>query len=121
MYITGIECWPVTMRLAEPYTIAYETVESTTNVFLRLMTETGICGHGCAAPDKFITGETAETVMRDLEETAAGVLDKRDVFLSTLLLEQLADLLPERPAARAAVDMALFDLQGKACGLPVWR
>ncbi|UCG32498.1 MAG: dipeptide epimerase [Phycisphaerales bacterium] len=121
MRITGVECWPVTMRLAEPYTIAYETVESTTNVFVRIVTDEGICGYGCAAPDQPITGETAETVLRDLRETAAGVLANRDVFLSAFLLEQLADLLPDRPAARAAIDMALFDIQGKFCGLPVWR
>ena len=64
MKITQLEIWPVEMRLAEPYTIAYERVDATTNIFLRLETNTGINGYGCAAPDKQVTGETPETVIK---------------------------------------------------------
>ncbi|MFN2274520.1 MAG: hypothetical protein ACK2TX_06710, partial [Anaerolineales bacterium] len=35
--------------------------------------------------------------------------------------QRLAELLPDSPSARAAVDMALFDIIGKACDLPVWK
>ena len=34
MKITHMDVWPVTMTLAEPYTIAYETISTVTNVFL---------------------------------------------------------------------------------------
>ena len=121
MRITGVECWPVTMPLAEPYTIAYETVTSATNVFLCLETDGGICGYGCAAPDKPVTGETVDTVLRDLRELAAPLLPQRDPDRYAWLLERLAELLPDSPSARAAVDMALFDIMGKVCALPVWK
>ena len=51
MRITSLDAWPVTMQLAEPYTIAYERVASTTNIFLRLETNSCMVGYGCAAPD----------------------------------------------------------------------
>jgi hypothetical protein len=38
MKITGLHAWKVPLQLSEPYTIAYETVDSATNVFLRLAT-----------------------------------------------------------------------------------
>jgi L-alanine-DL-glutamate epimerase-like enolase superfamily enzyme len=68
MKIAALEAWPVQMELSEPYTIAYETVESTTNIFLRLKTTSGVVGYGCAAPDLKITGETPETVLKAFEE-----------------------------------------------------
>ena len=49
MKITRLEMWPVTMPLTEPYRIAYEQVASTTNVFLRVETDKGFLGYGCAA------------------------------------------------------------------------
>ncbi|RJP33328.1 MAG: dipeptide epimerase [Phycisphaerales bacterium] len=121
MRIAGIECWPVEMRLAQPYTIAYETIASVTNVFLRIDTDSGLCGHGCAAPDQAITGETAETVLRDLRDTAAPLLSGQDALRTVWLVDQLSDRLPGSPSARAAVDMALYDLMGNVCGLPLWK
>ncbi len=121
MRIAGLECWPVEMRLAQPYTIAYETISSVTNVFLRIQTDSGLIGHGCAAPDKAITGETADGVLRDLRDTAEPLLARQDALRTVWLIDQLSDALPNSPSARAAADMALYDLLGKACGLPVWK
>jgi L-alanine-DL-glutamate epimerase-like enolase superfamily enzyme len=119
--ITRLECWPVTMRLAEPYTIAYEHVESATNVFLRIETDRGLIGLGCAAPDKAITGETPDGVLQDLRNVAEPAIKGADALRYALLLERLTKALPNSPSARAALDMALFDILGKVAGLPVYR
>ena len=66
MKITHMDAWPVRMPLAEPYTIAYETVTRAANVFLRLETNRDIVGYGCAAPDREVTGETPEGVLKAL-------------------------------------------------------
>jgi L-alanine-DL-glutamate epimerase-like enolase superfamily enzyme len=108
------------MTLAEPYSIAYERVEETTNVFLRLVTERFV-GLGCAAPDLPVTGETATSVQRALREIAEPVLVGADAMRWGALLEELRDPLKEQPAARAAIDMALLDLLGKTCDCPVWQ
>ncbi len=121
MKITQLESWPVTMRLDEPYTIAYEHVDETTNVFVRIDTDAGVTGFGCAAPDECVTGETADTVVDALSSTASDVLRGRDPLRYALLVETLADALPNAPSTRAAVDMALFDIVGKVAGLPLWK
>ncbi|UCB50599.1 MAG: dipeptide epimerase [Deltaproteobacteria bacterium] len=121
MKITRIEAWPVTMGLAEPYTIAYETVHETTNVFLRLETNQGITGYGCAAPDRQITGETPHTALRALKHVVASSIKGSDPLRPTMLLERLKPQLKRQPSALAAVDMALFDILGKAANLPLWR
>jgi L-alanine-DL-glutamate epimerase-like enolase superfamily enzyme len=121
MKIIAAECWPVPMPLAGPYTIAYETISAATNVFLRLDTNAGISGYGCAAPDKAVTGETPEGVIRDLCDVAIPFLNAREPLRYAAIVDELAEQLPNSPSARAAVDMALFDLVGKSAGQPLWK
>jgi L-alanine-DL-glutamate epimerase-like enolase superfamily enzyme len=121
MRIKRIEAWPAMMKLNEPYTIAYETIEQTTNIFLRIDTEKGLYGFGCAAPDIQITGETPESVLLSLKEIVDPAIKGSDPLRTAMLLERLTPLLETQPSALAAVDMALHDILGKACGLPLWK
>ena len=121
MKITNIEAWKVEMELTDPYTIAYESVNKTTNVFIRIETDRGIIGYGCAAPDKKVTGETSQTVMQSIVDTAIPILEHGDPLRHALLLHSLNASLRSQPSLIAAVDMALFDIVGKSCGVPVWK
>jgi L-alanine-DL-glutamate epimerase-like enolase superfamily enzyme len=121
MKITKVEAWPVTMRLAEPYTIAYETIDSATNVFLRLETNRGIIGHGCAAPDEQLSGETIDSVLQSALHVVLPSIIGSDPLRPAMLLERLKPALQYQPSVLAAVDMALFDILGKVCNLPLWR
>ncbi len=121
MRIVRVEAWPVTMRLGEPYAAAYDVLESTTNVFLRIVTDRRILGCGCAAPDQQATGETTEGVLNALQTVVEPILKGADPLRTALLLERLGAALHEEPSAMAAVDMALLDIVGKKCGLPVWK
>jgi L-alanine-DL-glutamate epimerase-like enolase superfamily enzyme len=121
MRVTHVEIWPVTMSLAEPYTIAYETVQAATNVFLQVETDRGITGFGCAAPDLAITGETAESVVQICDRIIGSVLLKADPLRSALLLSKLRPQLHSHPSAMAMIDMALYDILGKVAGLPIYK
>jgi len=121
MKITHIESWPVSMELTEPYTIAYETVEETTNVFLRLETSSGVTGYGCAAPDQAVTGETVSGTLEAAKDIVLPALKGSDPLRPLMLLERLRPALKERPSALAMVDMALLDILGKTASLPLYR
>lgn len=121
MKIIRLEIWPVEMRLAEAYTIAYERVDSTTNIFLRLETNSGIVGYGCAAPDKQVTGETPETVIKICNDVIEPVVIRADPMRLALISENLVPILATNPSAIAMVDMALHDILGKVCGLPLYK
>ncbi len=121
MRITGLEAWPVDMKLAEPYAVAYERVEKTTNVFLCITTTGGVRGYGCAAPDLPVTGETPETVLAALDGAARPLLTGSDPHRLVWILERLRGEIGKEPSALAAVDMALHDILGKSAGLPLWK
>ena len=121
MRIRDMECWAVDLQLAEPYTIAYETVSSATNVFLRIETNSGLIGYGCAAPDLVVTGETPESVVEALGDLAEPVLRGTDPLRIARILETMREPMKSHSSAMAAVDMALHDLMGKAAGQPLWK
>ena len=121
MKITRCEVWSVTMRLTQPYSIAYDDVDSAINVFLRVDTDRGISGFGCAAPDPHVTGEAPEEVLAALTAVAGPAIVGSDPLRHAMLMERLRKELTSKPSARAAIDMALFDILGKVAGLPVWR
>jgi L-alanine-DL-glutamate epimerase-like enolase superfamily enzyme len=102
------------LPLAEPFVIARNTTEVAEVVWVELEHD-GERGYGEAAPlDRY--HESAETSLAYLEEVADSLGD--DPFA----LDEIMSRLPEREyAARAAIDGALYDLDGKLTGLPVWR
>jgi L-alanine-DL-glutamate epimerase-like enolase superfamily enzyme len=105
---------PVTLELAETYVIS-RGASDTEDVVQVEITHHGVCGYGEAAPiDRY--GESPESAVAYIEEHAELLGD--DPFA----LEEVMERLPAREfAARAAIDAALHDLQGKLLGQPVWR
>ena len=121
MKIVHIEACPVTLRMNESYVIAYETVSETTNLFLRLETSGGMSGYGCAAPDEPVTGETPHMLLQAVDSAVRPLLKGADPLRRAKLMQSLKIHLKERPSLLAAVDMALLDILGKVCGLPLWK
>ena len=121
MKITRIEAWPFTLKLTEPYSIAYETYDSSLNVMLRMDTSTGISGWGCATPDRYVTGESIDDVLRVYRESMESILLNTDPLMPVLRLEELKQSVKRAPATICMVDMALHDLLGKVAGLPLYR
>ncbi|MGB7062330.1 MAG: dipeptide epimerase [Candidatus Zixiibacteriota bacterium] len=121
MRISRLQAWQVKMRLAEPYTIAYETIDSGTNVFLAIQTTSGVTGYGCAAPDLEVTGETPDGVLKVFKTWIEPSLRGSDPLRLALLLERLKPNLQAHPSALAMADMALHDILGKVAGLPVHK
>jgi L-alanine-DL-glutamate epimerase-like enolase superfamily enzyme len=104
----------LTLELAETFVISRSARDSE-EVLVVEVRHSGVSGFGEAAPlDRY--GESAASAQAYVEEHAELLGD--DPFA----LEEVLERLPAREfAARAALDAALHDLQGKLLGQPVWR
>jgi L-alanine-DL-glutamate epimerase-like enolase superfamily enzyme len=107
----------VTLRLAETFVISRESSDEVEVVQLELRHE-GPSGCGEAAPIERY-GESAASALAFLEEHGARAAGE-DPFALEEIGARL-DELPGEHAAKAALDAALHDLQGKLLGIPVWR
>ena len=121
MKITRMEVIHVEMPLREPYTIAYQSFDKASNIIIRLETSSGIHGYGCSAPEFDVTGETIESVRTILEDIVRERLLHSDPLRISYIMDHLKSLVPNSPSALAAVDMALHDILGKYCNMPLWK
>ena len=75
-------------------------------------------GYGEAAGDEYY-GENQEAVLACISTFAGNLGDDR--FLIEDIMSHLDHLIRLNPAAKAAVDMALYDLVGKMLNVPVYK
>ena len=121
MKINKVEYFRLEMPLSAPYTIAYETVSHSTNIILKLVTETGITGWGCAAPDLIITGERSEDVLYNIENVLVEVLEGGSPFRIAMINRILKERIPGAKSTMAMADMALYDILSRKAGLPLYQ
>jgi L-alanine-DL-glutamate epimerase-like enolase superfamily enzyme len=121
MKIKGLHCHIRRMKLKEPYSIYYESVDSCDGVFIRIETGEGMRGLGFAAPDPAVTGENANEVYDRFTSVIEPCLKGADVFEYARIMESLKNSLPDNPSARAMVDMALYDLLAQKAGVPLYK
>ncbi|MCL4156825.1 UNVERIFIED_CONTAM: hypothetical protein GTU68_014328 [Idotea baltica] len=121
MRITKISYERLDLKLAVPYTIAYETINKTTNFILKIETDGKWIGYGCAAPDQVVTGEAPEDVEKAIKNEITDYLLGKDPFTYALLLMELKHILGKRASSLAMIDLALFDLISKKAEVPLYK
>lgn len=97
------------LALTRPYKIAYKTISSVENIILSVVLDNGRVGLGAAGPSPQVTGETVDDSQAALKAVAESILPGQDIRRAPALLRQCQRELLDRPAALAAVDVALHD------------
>lgn len=120
MKIIRLELFHIVIPFAKPYHLsqAYGTLCEAHAVILKVHTDEGIVGFGEADPMNPFTDETPATVMVVLRDAVAPCIIGRDPTRAALLETELDRRVQGNPTARGAVNMALFDIMGKAKGVP---
>jgi L-Ala-D/L-Glu epimerase len=112
-----IDAKPIDLKLTTPFRISRGVQDTSSNVVVRIQYNEHV-GYGEAAPDEYY-GENQETVLSCITTFADNLGD--DPFLIEDIMSNLDHLIRFHPAAKAAVDMALYDLVGKILHVPVYK
>jgi L-alanine-DL-glutamate epimerase-like enolase superfamily enzyme len=121
MIIDRIEIIPLEVPYHAPTSISVGTISRARNVLVKVHTDEGITGFGEVSP--FIpaySGETQATAVDVLHGWLGPYLIGKDPFDVEKLHEGMNQLVPGNGCAKAGVDIALYDLMGKALGVPVY-
>lgn len=105
------------LKLTTPFRISRHVQHTAANVLARI-THEGVTGIGEAAPSEHY-GETRGTVLAALDLLADEL--GYDPFALEDTLAHINHVIGFNPAAKAALDMALYDLIGKRLNVPVYK
>lgn len=119
MKIMEIETWRRAIELTHPYTIASRTITDVELFFVRLLTDDGFTGLGSASPGEEVTDETTEMCASALAPESLAWLRGRDVRHLAALCREMKQPFYHTPAARVALEMALYDLLARRLNLPL--
>ncbi|HCZ34772.1 MAG TPA: dipeptide epimerase [Cytophagales bacterium] len=119
MKIKNIKIWSADLGNTKPYTIAFKTVDEVWNAFVEITLDNGITGIGAANPSEYVTGESFEQCTEALQEKNIQFLVGRDIRELNQLTFEVWQKLPKNPAARAALDIALYDAFTKHLDVPL--
>ncbi|MBA2288584.1 MAG: dipeptide epimerase [Ktedonobacteraceae bacterium] len=112
-----IEARPLNLKLTVPFRISRGVQHISENVIVQV-THNDIVGLGEASPAEYY-GESPGTVLACMGQFAGNLGD--DPFLIEDIFERLDHIIGLNPAAKAAIDMALYDIMGKMLGVPVYK
>lgn len=120
MKITEIEIFAIQLPLIDPFVISYATYDTMPSIIVKLTTDTGLVGYGESVADEHVTGESWDSTFHVLKSTLAPTI----LGANPMNIERIHDIMNKAifavPAAKAAVDIACYDVVGKTLGVPVY-
>lgn len=90
------------------------------NVYVRLHLANGAIGYGEAAPFPEVGGEDRRSCLTALTQLAPLLIGQAANHI-TIAAEQMTELAPSQPAARCALETALWDAYCRTMGYPMWH
>lgn len=121
MKITNISLGMISVPLRVPFKTALRSVSSVEDVIIEIHTDTGHIGYGEAPPTGVITGDTTLSIIGAIKDHIAKTIIGRDVDDFENLMLALNSCIVKNTSAKAAVDMALWDLYGQLYSVPVYK
>ncbi len=123
MRIKSVEIIETCIPLKKAYMLSkrYGYLKETKPVILKINTDEGFCGYGETDPMGKFTGETPETVAVVIKKYLAPAILGKEPTNVGRITKIMEDVIRDNHMAKGAIDMACYDLLGKAAGMPLYR
>lgn len=121
MIIKSIEVSEILVPLVTPFKTALRTVEAVNDIVVKIISDTGEIGYGEAAPTAVITGETKESIKSAILNYIKPAIIGMEIDNLESIMEKLNSCIFKNTSAKAAVDMAIYDLYAKKLNSPLYK
>jgi len=121
MKITDIELGMLRVPLKTPFKTALRTVDTVEDVVVMVRTDTGHTGYGEAAATAVITGDTHGSIIEAIRHFIKPRLVGQDVANLNRLCGLVQSSMERNSSAKAAVEIALYDLWAQLHGAPLYQ
>ena len=121
MKIEKIEVGHISIPLKTPFKTSLRTVNTVEDTVVRIITDTGHVGYGEAPPTAVITGDINASIRGAISEVIAPALMGLELDNLELIMDTLNKSIVHNNSAKAAVDMAVYDLYGQMYKAPLYK
>ena len=121
MKITDISLGIIRVPLKTPFKTALRTVETVEDVIVRIHTDSGAIGYGEAAATAVITGDTHGSIIEAIRFYIRPRLLGEDIADLNRIVGLIQGALERNTSAKAAVEIAVYDLWGQLHGAPLYQ
>ncbi|SEK39910.1 o-succinylbenzoate synthase [Pseudoxanthomonas sp. GM95] len=121
MKITDIQLGMLRVPLKTPFKTALRTVDTVEDVVVLIRTDTGHTGYGEAAATAVITGDTLGSIIAAIDTFIKPRLIGQDIANLNHLTGLVQSSMERNTSAKAAVEIALYDLWAQLYGAPLYQ
>jgi L-alanine-DL-glutamate epimerase-like enolase superfamily enzyme len=122
MKITAIKVNAVNIPTIKTYRVAVMgKITSTQSLIVQVYTDQGLVGIGETDPALAFTGESQQTAMTMLKHHLGPAVLGMDPRAIEAIHIRMESVCVGNPFAKAAIDLACYDILGKALGVPVYQ
>ncbi|MGB9729702.1 MAG: dipeptide epimerase [Thermoprotei archaeon] len=118
--IKSIDLYAGVVYYQMPFRISLGVSDQSEEIVVRIVDSEGFEGWGEGSPSTHILGETQGTMLAASERIASRLIGLDSSMLSGLL-DEVDGAIFGNTAAKAAFDIALYDLYSKKLGLPLFK
>lgn len=120
MIIEDIKIGRITVPLKKPFKTKHGVHNYSNEVVVKIFTSNGIVGIGSAAPAPRVTGETESSIVGALKHIAENIKGL-DLSCFQYVLKIMDECIKGNNSAKAAVEIAIYDLWSKSIGVPLYK